>query len=148
MKRSATKNNINGIKLINIASLSGILGEPTNSDYAMSKFAIEGLTHSIALELPENIMICNYDPGSVATSILEDFSGNNKQVCIINGSIDETKWGQLNYNFMVNKLNRKDHNGKHVWGIQSRESYTKQFGQRFPFLPTFIRHFDAFQAKL
>jgi len=52
----------NGL-IINISSSSGKEGEEMFAPYCASKFAIEGLTKSLAKELPEGLAVVSLDPG-------------------------------------------------------------------------------------
>ncbi|KXZ17650.1 short-chain dehydrogenase [Bacillus nakamurai] len=61
-----------GAKIINISSISGLTGFPALSPYASSKFAIEGFTECLRLELlPLGIAAALVEPGSYKTSIWE-----------------------------------------------------------------------------
>ncbi len=54
--------------IINISSIGGKLGEPFGSWYHASKFAVEGLTDSLALELAQfNIKVIAIEPGAIKT---------------------------------------------------------------------------------
>ena len=112
------------IKILNMTSLAGLSGGPTFVDYSTSKYAIEGLTNALSKEMPNNILICAYDPGAVTTNMLADvFPDLSKDFAKQNNFIESDKWGQLNYDFIANKLNRKYHHGKHVLGVMAKESY-------------------------
>ncbi len=51
-----------------ISSLSGLVGLPDDGAYAASKFALEGLSQSLAAELaPAGIRVLVFEPGRVAT---------------------------------------------------------------------------------
>lgn len=49
--------------IINISSSSGREGEQMFAPYCASKFAIEGLTQSLAKELPAGLVVVSLDPG-------------------------------------------------------------------------------------
>ncbi len=58
--------------IINIGSIGGRVALPMNSAYAASKFALEGFSESLRLEmLPANVYVSVIVPGSVATDTLE-----------------------------------------------------------------------------
>ncbi|MBU3917995.1 SDR family oxidoreductase [bacterium] len=60
-------------KIINISSIAGMIGLPFQSFYSASKFAIEGLTESLRLELePFNIKVTNISPGDFHTSFTKN----------------------------------------------------------------------------
>lgn len=70
-----------GSRIINISSVSGLLGLPGFGPYASSKFAIEGLSESLRLELlSENVYVSLVEPAAYKTKIwekgLEDFKKN------------------------------------------------------------------------
>lgn len=55
--------------VINITSISGLLGTPTSSIYSSTKFAVEGLTEALALEYaPLNISFKTVAPGAYPTT--------------------------------------------------------------------------------
>lgn len=59
-------------QIINISSVSGYFGFPGMGPYCSSKFAIEGLSESLRLELlTENIYVSLVEPGSFKTGIWE-----------------------------------------------------------------------------
>ncbi|HLN34993.1 MAG TPA: SDR family oxidoreductase [Nitrososphaeraceae archaeon] len=60
----------NGI-IINISSMSGIVGIPATSVYVSTKFALEGLSESISYELqPYGIKIILIEPGVINTNFV------------------------------------------------------------------------------
>lgn len=62
----------NGGKIINISSVSGLFGFPGLSPYTSSKFALEGWSESLRLELLEdNIWVSLVEPASYQTNIWE-----------------------------------------------------------------------------
>ncbi len=70
-------------RIVNIGSISGIVGEANASLYSMTKSAFQGLTKSLALELAEyEITVNTINPGWVDTEITNyaenksDFSAN------------------------------------------------------------------------
>lgn len=55
-------------KIINLSSIAGIMAVPYQGFYSASKFAIEGYSEALALELhPFNIKICLVEPGDFKT---------------------------------------------------------------------------------
>ncbi len=61
-----------GGRIVNIGSLGGRIGLPMNSAYAASKFALEGFSESLRLEmLPHMIYVSVIVPGAVATDTLD-----------------------------------------------------------------------------
>ncbi|MCD7779323.1 MAG: SDR family oxidoreductase [Candidatus Gastranaerophilales bacterium] len=70
-------------RIINIGSISGVMGEANASIYSMTKASLIGLTKSLALELAQdNITVNIINPGWVDTELInnanleEDFSKN------------------------------------------------------------------------
>jgi len=60
----------NGGLIINIGSLAGLVGIPFQSFYASAKYALEGLTESIRMELlQQNIKVVLVEPGDIKTDI-------------------------------------------------------------------------------
>lgn len=61
-----------GGRIVNIGSLGGRIGLPMNCAYAASKFALEGFSESLRMELlPLNIYVSVIVPGGVATDTLD-----------------------------------------------------------------------------
>lgn len=60
--------------IVNLSSVFGMMGVPTQSAYCMSKFAVRGLTESLRMELGRypNITITQVHPGGIATNIIEN----------------------------------------------------------------------------
>ncbi|WP_042148881.1 SDR family NAD(P)-dependent oxidoreductase [Paucisalibacillus sp. EB02] len=59
-------------RIVNISSVSGYFGFPGMGPYCSSKFAIEGFSESLRLELlSENIFVSLIEPGSFKTGIWE-----------------------------------------------------------------------------
>lgn len=62
-----------GSHIINIASIAGLIGAPEMAAYNTSKFAILGLTESLAIELAaDNIHVAAVCPGSIKTNLGRD----------------------------------------------------------------------------
>ena len=63
----------NGI-IINISSMSGIIGIPATSVYVSTKFALEGLSESISYELqPYGIKVILIEAGVINTNFVPNF---------------------------------------------------------------------------
>jgi len=59
--------------IVNISSLAGLVGLPTYSAYAMSKFAVRALSESLQSELSKtNISVLVAFPGGVKTNIIKN----------------------------------------------------------------------------
>ena len=59
--------------IINIGSLAGLMGIPFQSWYVAGKYALEGLTESLRLELcGQNIDVVLLEPGNIRTEISEN----------------------------------------------------------------------------
>lgn len=57
--------------IVNISSGFGVSGEAMFSPYCASKFAIEGLTQSLAHELPQGLTVVALAPGVINTDMLK-----------------------------------------------------------------------------
>lgn len=63
--------------IINMSSLGGLLGLPFQAHYSASKFALEGFTEALRMEVaPFNIRVCNINPGDFKTG----FTANRRIV--------------------------------------------------------------------
>lgn len=59
-------------RIVNIGSISGVVGEANASLYSMTKSALIGMTKALALELAQNnITVNTINPGFVQTDLLE-----------------------------------------------------------------------------
>jgi 3-oxoacyl-[acyl-carrier protein] reductase len=59
-------------RIINIASIFGVISKPKRALYSMSKFGLRGLTVASALDLaPFNILVNSVSPGFVMTELTE-----------------------------------------------------------------------------
>lgn len=66
-------------KIINISSVSGIMGNAGQANYSASKAGIIGLTKTVAKELAPRNICCNaIAPGFVKTDMTESFSENEQ----------------------------------------------------------------------
>lgn len=70
-----------GGAIVNVSSVSGIMGNAGQANYSTSKAGVIGLTKSTAKELVARGVRCNaVAPGFVATAMTENLSKNNKLV--------------------------------------------------------------------
>lgn len=70
-----------GGAVVNLSSVAGMRGMPGASVYAATKFAVEGLTRSAALELATaKIRVNAVAPGPVATPMLDRFTGGHPEI--------------------------------------------------------------------
>lgn len=68
-------------RIVNISSVSGLMGNAGQCNYASSKAAIVGLTKSVARELASKGITCNaVAPGYIATDMTKDLLEANQQV--------------------------------------------------------------------
>jgi len=91
-----------------IVNLSSGWGRSVSSGvapYCASKWAIEGLTQALALELPKGLAAIPLNPGVIDTEMLRQCFGNEAE-----GHIKAEAWAQIAAPFIL-KLGAKD-NGK------------------------------------
>lgn len=78
-------------KIINISSVSGLMGNAGQSNYSASKAGLIGLTKSVAKELASRGVCCNaIAPGFIATDMTETFTSNEE----IKNAIPMKRFGQ------------------------------------------------------
>jgi 3-oxoacyl-[acyl-carrier protein] reductase len=62
-------------KIINITSVSGLMGNPGQANYSAAKAGLVGLTKSVARELASRNVCCNaIAPGLIATDMTQDIA--------------------------------------------------------------------------
>jgi 3-oxoacyl-[acyl-carrier protein] reductase len=82
-------------RIINIASLSGVTGNPGQANYAASKAGLVGMSKSIAYEVASRGITVNcIAPGFVETAMTDALSDKQKES--INGSIPVGRLGSVN----------------------------------------------------
>ena len=65
-------------RIINISSVSGIIGNAGQANYSASKAGVIGLTKSVARELASRGITCNaVEPGFIQTDMTENLGDNN-----------------------------------------------------------------------
>ena len=75
------ESNIKG-SIINVSSQMGHVGGPNRTTYCTSKFAIEGFTKSLAIELgPEGIRVNTISPTFIQTPMTEPFLILHSSIC-------------------------------------------------------------------
>lgn len=80
---SLIKDDLKGT-IINIASVSGILGEPERTAYVSSKHAILGLTKQLAIEFGKfGIRVNSISPGVIRTNMTEKYFDDPNQIKVI-----------------------------------------------------------------
>jgi 3-oxoacyl-[acyl-carrier protein] reductase len=79
-------------RIINISSVSGIIGNPGQGNYAASKAGMIGMTKSLAREVASRGITANcIAPGFIATPMTEAL--NEKQTATIKDAIPAQKFG-------------------------------------------------------
>ena len=81
--------------IINTSSIGGLLGLPFRGAYSASKFAVEGLTEALSMEVkPFNIRVCLVEPGDFSTDIGRNRSDASlppkspyKDICTVLGQL-------------------------------------------------------------
>lgn len=99
--------------IINISSESGRVGDAYLAPYCASKFAIEGITKSLAKEITSNMIVVAIDPFIVFTDLLADcrslfLPGEYEQ------AISPTEWAQIAV-ANVFKLTTQDNGKSLTW---------------------------------
>jgi 3-oxoacyl-[acyl-carrier protein] reductase len=73
-----------GGKIINISSVSGLLGNVGQANYSASKAGLIGLTKSVARELASRNITCNaIAPGFIQTDMTQDLDAGNTMASTI-----------------------------------------------------------------
>ena len=75
--------------IVNISSVFGMMGYPTQSAYNASKFAVRGLTEAMTMELAvtdPNVTVIRVHPGGIKTNVAR----NSKRVALLPGQDPNT----------------------------------------------------------
>ncbi len=88
--------------IVNFSSGWGRSVDADVAPYCASKFAIEGLTRALALELPDGLAAVALNPGIIDTAMLQSCFGGSAS-----GYETPEKWAQRSVPFIL-KLNRSD----------------------------------------
>ena len=70
--------------IVNISSVFGMMGYPTQSAYNASKYAVRGLTEAMAMELAltdPNVAVIRVHPGGIKTNVAK----NSKRIALLPG---------------------------------------------------------------
>ena len=108
--------NQGGATIVNISSIGGLMGLPYQGFYAASKFAVEGLSESLRMELiPYKIKVVVIQPGDFFTS----FTANRKSIDTLGAEtaysiqfqktlslIEKDEKGGLKPEFLARKLSK------------------------------------------
>jgi len=64
---------------VNLSSMFGLTGVPTQSSYCATKFAVRGFSESLSIELAnENIDVISVHPGGIKTNIVRSSRGDDE----------------------------------------------------------------------
>ena len=83
--------------IINISSGLGRYAKPDTAPYCATKWAIEGLTRALALELPDGMAAVPLWPGAIRTEALEIFYGKENA----HRYITPQKWASIAVPYML-----------------------------------------------
>lgn len=87
VKASAAKDGVAWI--VNVSSVFGMMGYPTQSAYNASKYAVRGLTEALAIELAltdPNVAVIRVHPGGIKTNVAK----NSKRIALLPGQDPNT----------------------------------------------------------
>jgi NAD(P)-dependent dehydrogenase (short-subunit alcohol dehydrogenase family) len=75
--------------IVNISSVFGMMGYPTQSAYNASKYAVRGLTEALAMEMAltdPNVCVIRVHPGGIKTNVAK----NSKRIALLPGQDPNT----------------------------------------------------------
>jgi len=87
VKASAARDGVGWI--VNVSSVFGMMGYPTQSAYNASKYAVRGLTEALAIELAitdPNVAVIRVHPGGIKTNVAR----NSKRIALLPGQDPNT----------------------------------------------------------
>jgi meso-butanediol dehydrogenase/(S,S)-butanediol dehydrogenase/diacetyl reductase len=84
-----------GGKIVNLASVAGLMAVPNRAAYVSSKHAVVGLTKEMAMELADkNIQVNAVAPGVVRTSMTESYFGKPDVLASLRKAHPAGRWAQ------------------------------------------------------
>ncbi len=91
------RNQKTGGIIVNVSSIAGLIGFPLTSAYVSSKFALEGLTESLAYELePLGIKLILIEPGVTKTNFNNNLKiGSKVVVDLVNKGEKESPYAEI-----------------------------------------------------
>ena len=87
VRAAAAKDGVGWI--VNISSVFGMMGYPTQSAYNASKYAVRGLTEALAMEMAltdPNVCVIRVHPGGIKTNVAK----NSKRIALLPGQDPNT----------------------------------------------------------
>lgn len=70
-------------RIINVASVVGVLGNPGQANYVAAKAGVIGLTKTLAKEFASrNILVNAVAPGFITTDMTDELSGDSKEALL------------------------------------------------------------------
>ncbi len=82
-------------KIVNLASVAGLMAVPNRAAYVSSKHAVVGLTKEMAMELGDkNIQVNAIAPGVVETAMTASYFGNTELVASLKKVHPAGRWAQ------------------------------------------------------
>ncbi|MEX0608641.1 MAG: SDR family oxidoreductase [Balneolaceae bacterium] len=110
------KDNEETCHIINIASIAGLLGNPTMSGYNASKYGVRGFSEALFKELRyDAIKVTCVFPGSIATNLFDDFEDveNHPNMMKPSEIADTVKFLlQTSDNYLINEITMRPLNPK------------------------------------
>lgn len=93
-------------KIVNISSIGGVMGVPYQGIYSASKFAVEGYSETLALEVhPFGIKVCLVEPGDFQTGFTDSRN-------ISEGTMKETDYKE-SFSRSMKIIENEERNGCH-----------------------------------
>jgi NAD(P)-dependent dehydrogenase (short-subunit alcohol dehydrogenase family) len=85
--------------IVNISSLAGRIGPPLNSPYVSSKFALEGLSESMAYEIEQfGIKVVLVEPGYIKTNVASSFKTGKDVVVTTADNNNNSPYAEMTQN--------------------------------------------------
>jgi NAD(P)-dependent dehydrogenase (short-subunit alcohol dehydrogenase family) len=106
--------------IVNVSSVAGISGHPTESPYCVSKWAIIGFTEVLAIEAGKhNIRVNTISPGATRTAEFEEMIG---ALARRRGMDEEEMWKKLNVSNLLNRIAEPEEIARAVVFLASDDS--------------------------
>jgi NAD(P)-dependent dehydrogenase (short-subunit alcohol dehydrogenase family) len=142
VKAQAAKDGVGWI--VNISSVFGMMGYPTQSAYNASKYAVRGLTEAMAMEMAitdPNVCVIRVHPGGIKTNVAK----NSKRIALLPGQDPDTDFAA---EFEKNAPTTPEQAAENIITGMARRQHRVLIGSDARFIDWMVRLFPVSYFKV